>query len=91
MKSAPTRIARAVSIAALTGVVLSTGACGDEGAEIRTRCDGPNMIYEAWVDEPGDIGLEFRELYVVANDPRCVPASPTPTTSQPTTPQPTTS
>ncbi|MBE1491409.1 hypothetical protein [Plantactinospora soyae] len=49
------------------------------------------MIYEAWVDEPGDIGLEFRELYVVANDPRCVPSSPTPTTApQPTGPQPTT-
>ena len=69
MKPVPFRIARVVSIAALTGVALSTGGCGDESAEIRTRCDGPNMIYEAWVDEPGDIGLEFRELYVVANDP----------------------
>ncbi|MBF9130564.1 hypothetical protein I0C86_16570 [Plantactinospora sp. S1510] len=92
MKLVPIRSARAVGIAALAGVALSTGACGDESAEIRTRCDGPNMIYEAWVDEPGEIGLEFRELYVVANDPRCLPAGSTPTaTPQPATPQPTTS
>ena len=90
MKPTPARaVLAAVLVSACMGALT---ACAEEHREIRTRCDGPNMIYEAWVDEPGDIGLEFRELYVVANDPRCVPASPTPTTtSQPTTPQPTTS
>ncbi|MEV4759409.1 hypothetical protein AB0J86_30540 [Micromonospora sp. NPDC049559] len=91
MMRAPTRAARRAGLVALAGVVLSTAACGDESAEIRTRCDGPNMVYEAWVDEPDTIGLEFRELYVVANDPRCTGASPgpSPTPPGPASPPPT--
>ena len=83
MRPAPTRAVRLAGIAALAGVTLWTAGCGNETTEIRTRCDGPNMIYEAWVDEPDSVGLEFRELYVVADDPRCTGASPSPATPQP--------
>ncbi|MDR7276724.1 hypothetical protein [Catenuloplanes atrovinosus] len=74
------RTVRSAAVVALV-LVAATG-CATDRSEVRTRCDGPNMVYEAWVDEPGWGGVEFSHIEVVPNDPRCAAgAVPTPTPS----------
>ncbi|MDP9793470.1 hypothetical protein J2S43_001982 [Catenuloplanes nepalensis] len=66
------------SAAALTVVLVAAAGCASDRSEVRVRCDGPNMVYEAWVDEPGWGGLEFSHIDVVPGDPRCAGATPAP-------------
>lgn len=78
MKLTPTPAALvAILVFACLGAL---GACAEDHREIRTRCDGPNMIYEAWLvaADDDDPHLELRQVKVVPNDPRCATVSPSP-------------
>ncbi|MEV4759410.1 hypothetical protein AB0J86_30545 [Micromonospora sp. NPDC049559] len=77
------RICRIAGPAVLALACLpALAACANGQREIRTRCDGPNMVYESWrleADDEDQAELELRTVRVVPNDPRCLAASPAPT------------
>ncbi|MBF9130565.1 hypothetical protein I0C86_16575 [Plantactinospora sp. S1510] len=78
MKPTPARAALAAVLVSVC--VGALAACAEEHREIRTRCDGPNMVYEAWriAADDDDPQLELRQVKVVPNDPRCATVSPSP-------------
>jgi hypothetical protein len=53
--------------------VLLLSACERHVTEVRTRCEGPNMVYETWKLDPGDDQphLELVDMQIAPGDPRC--------------------